>query len=389
MDHDPVKNNQKTILAVLSAFACTAAVTSFYYASRAVQAWSQKPLGPVLESSTPRQWQLPATWTVQPSAPPLSTITFAPTLNFGTSTPALSVLPLCYGLPPMTILAIGADQRSDDYKYGRADAIRVVRVDYISRRVSVLEFPRDLWVEIPEIYDNIKQDHDKLNTAYFYGNPGLHYWDQPSQGPGLLARTLELNFGVKVDHYIAVSMDVFVNLVDAIGGIDITLAEKVDGRTDSDRSKRLIFPAGDQHLSGEQALTLGRIRNVSVFSRAKHQNLVMCAVRKKMENIEVLPKMPEIIAAFRGRIQTDLTPTQISQLACLGTNFPRGNILFASFPRELFKPSQIYDPGLKQNVFIWNTDFHEVARYVEQFNNGSWPSSSKSGEPDADISSCP
>jgi len=288
----------------------------------------------------------------------------------------------------MSILAIGTDQRSDEYQYGRADAIRVVRVDYTSPRVSVLEFPRDLWVEIPEVYDNLGQDHDKLNTAYFYGNPGLHYWDHPNQGPGLLARTLELNFGVKVDHYIAVSMDVFVNLVDALGGIDITLAEKVDGRTGSDRSKRLIFPAGDQHLNGEQALTLGRIRNVSVFSRAKHQNLVMCAVRKRMENIDVLARMPEIISAFRDHIQTDLTPAQISQLACLGTGIPRGNILFASFPRELFKPNEIYDPALKQNVFIWDADFDEITRYVEQFNAGSWPLPATSAGPDPEMSSC-
>jgi len=382
-----MKKKQKTILAVLSAFACVAMVTSYYYASQALRTWSQQPLGPVLESPTSGPRQLPATWTVLPSAQPPSTITLAPTLSFETNTPA-SLLPSCFGLPPMTILAIGTDQRTDEYKYGRADAIRVVRVDYVSRRVSTLEFPRDLWVEIPEIADNLGQDHDKLNTAYFYGNPGLHYWDHPSEGPGLLARTLELNFGVKVDHYIAVSMDVFVNLVDAIGGIDITLAEEVDGRTASDRSARLLFPAGDQHLTGEQALTLGRIRNVSVFSRAKHQNLVMCAVRKKLESPESLMRMPQIISSFRDHIQTDLTPEQISQLACLGTSIPRSNILFASFPRELFVPNEIYHSVLKQDVFIWDADFDELTRYVEQFNSGSWPSPSTSAEPDTEMSSC-
>jgi LCP family protein required for cell wall assembly len=380
-----VKTRQKTILAVLSAFACVAAVVSFFYASQAYQAWSQKPLGPVLESATPGQRQLPATWTVPPSTP-VSTVTLAPTLVFETSTPLM--VPLCYGLPTMTLLAIGTDQRSDDYKYGRADAIRIIRADYLSRRISVLEFPRDLWVEIPEIYDNTGQDHDKLNTAYFYGNPGLHYWDHPSQGPGLLARTLELNFGVKVDHYVAVSMDVFVELVDALGGIDITLPEEVDGRTASDRSKRLYFPAGDLHLTGEQALTLGRIRNVSVFSRAKHQNLVMCAVRKKMESTEALTQMPEIISAFKDHIQTDLTPTQISQLACLGATVSRNNILFASFPRELFKPSEVYDRVLKQKVFIWDADFDELTRYVEQFNAGNWPQASSPTEADSEVSDC-
>jgi len=304
-----VKNKQKTILVFLSAFACVAAAVSFSYASQAYRAWSQKPLGPVLESATPAQKRLPATWTAPPSTP-ISTITLAPTLSFATSTPL--IMPLCYGLPPMTLLAIGTDQRADNYKYGRADAIRVIRADYIARRISVLEFPRDLWVEIPEIADNLEQDHDKLNTAYFYGNPGLHYWDHPSEGPGLLARTLELNFGVKVDHYVAVNMNVFVDLVDALGGIDVTLAEEVDGRTDGDRSKRLYFPAGDLHLDGEQALTLGRIRNVSVFSRAKHQNLVMCAAQKKLESPDAIMQTPQIIASFMDHIQTDLTPTQAS-----------------------------------------------------------------------------
>jgi LCP family protein required for cell wall assembly len=379
-----VKNKQKSILVGLSIFACVVVVVSFYYAGQVYLAWSQKPLGPVLESATPGQLQLPATWT---PPPPVSTVTLAPTVSFTVNTPL--PIPPCYGLPPMTILAIGTDQRSDEYKYGRADAIRLVRIDYIARRVSVLEFPRDLWVKIPEIEDHLKQDHDKLNTAYFYGNPGLHYWDHPSQGPGLLARTLELNFGAKVDHYVAVNMNVFVDLVDALGGIDITLPEEVDGRTAGDRSERLYFPAGDLHLTGEQALTLGRIRNVSVFTRAKHQNLVMCAVRKKMENLEAIDKAPGIIAAFQNRIQTDLTPAQIGQLACLGTSFPRNGILFASFPRELFKPTEVYDPDLKQKVFIWDADFHKMAGYVDQFNKGTWPVPSASSKPDPEVSSCP
>jgi len=380
-----VKNKQKNILVVLSTFACVTAVISFYYVNQAVQAWSQMPLGPVLESPTPGPRQLPATWTAAPSAAPISTVTLAPMLSFATNTPATPILPPCYGLPPMTILAIGTDQRSDEYKSGHADAIRLVRVDYIARSVAVLEFPRDLWVKIPEIEDNIKQDHDKLNTAYFYGNPGLNYWDHPSQGPGLLARTLELNFGAKADHYIAVSMDVFVDLVDALGGIDINLTQAVDGRTSSDRSKRLFFPAGEQHLTGEQALTLGRIRNVSVFSRAKHQNLVMCAVRKKMESPDALAQIPQIISSFKQHIQTDLTPMQISQLACLGATVPRSNILFASFPRELFKPSH---PDIKPNLFIWDADFKKISSYVEQFNKGAWPRPSSSAKPDPEVGNC-
>ncbi len=377
-----MKSQHKSILGILSIIACLFAAISLYVAGGAVQSWSQRPLGPVLE--TPTLLQLPATWT----STPFSTVTLAPTQNFSTSTPLPSGLPPCYGLPPMTVLAIGVDARSDEYKYGRADAIRLVRVDYTTRRIAVLEFPRDLWVYIPEIQDNLKRDHDKLNTAYFYGNPGLHYWDHPSAGPGLLARTLAENFGVQADHYIAVNMNVFVDLVDTLGGIDITLAEEIDGRTQGDRSARLYFPAGEQHLTGEQALTLGRIRNTSVFDRADHQNLVMCAVRKKMESPEALAQMPGIISSFQEHVQTDLSPVQISQLACLGTNIPQGNILFASFPRELFTASVAVAPGITGKPFIWVADFGELSRYVEEFNAGRWPSPVPSTEAEDEVDRC-
>jgi LCP family protein required for cell wall assembly len=288
----------------------------------------------------------------------------------------------------MTILAIGSDARSDEYRYGRADLIRAVRVDFGAQRVTLLEFPRDLWVRIPEVKDNLGTDRQKLNTAYTYGNPGLHFWDHPSQGPGLLARTLDQNFGLHADHYIAVNMNVFVSVVDALGGLDITLPEAVDGRTSSDRSERLIFQAGIQHLTGEQALTLARIRNVSVFARASHQNLVMCALREEIEKPATFLKIPSIISSFRNNIQTDLTPEQISQLACLGTTMPRGNIVFASFPRELFRPGTVYDPVLEQDVFIWHSDFDVIEDYVARFQLGVWPASSPFATPEPGTSSC-
>jgi len=378
-----MRNQQKIIIGILSVIACILAIMNLNYLVQIYLIWSQKPLGPVLEYPTP--WRLPATWTAPPVAPSM-TGTLVPTLVIETNTPLL--LSQCSALPTMTILAIGADAHSDEYQYGRADVIRVVRVNFMAQRVTMLEFPRDLWVEIPEISDNIGQDHDKLNTAYFYGNPGLKFWDHPSQGPGLLARTLDLNFGLRVDHYLAVSMDVFIDLVDTIGGIDVTLAETIDGRTPYDKSSRLFFPAGAQHLSGEQALTLARIRNISVFERAEQQNLVMCALRKKMENPETLMQIPAIISSFKDHIQTDLTPEQISQLACLGTHLPPGNILFAGFPRELFKPSKIYDPALKQNVFIWDTDFNQLRDYVKQFNAGVWPVQSIFSTPEPEMNGC-
>ena len=368
---------QKTTLGVLSIVACGIWLTLLSTASKTYQTWSGQPLGPTL--AYPTQLQLPATWTASP-APSQPTLTLVPTLSLETATPASPFL-ACKALPTMTVLAIGTDVRPGQKRYGLTDVMRAVRVDFVAQRVTTLEFPRDLWVEIPGIEHNLKTDHQKLNTAYAYGSPEF--------GPGFLARTLSLNFGLKVDHYIVANMNVFAEVVDALGGLDVTIPPGgIDGRTSTDRSERLIFLEGSQHLNGAQSLTLARMRKGSVFARAEHQNMVMCALRKKIESPETLLRLPAIINTFMNNIQTDLTPDQLSQLACLGTQMPRSNILFASFPRELFKSAEVYDPVLQQDVSIWEVNFDSLRNYVSQFQAGTWPSTSPFETVEPETSSC-
>ena len=103
---------------------------------------------------------------------------------------------------------------------------------------------------------------------------------------------------------------------------------------------------------------------------------------------ETLFRLPAIIDSFIRNIQTDLTPEQISQLACLGTGMPRENILFASFPLWVFEPGETYDPVLKQNVFVWDANFGTLRGYVTKFNQGTWPTISTDGTPEPETSGC-
>src|SRR5688500_15285857 len=136
---------------------------------------------------------------ISPSATPTTSATLTATVT-QTSTPTLTPTPtevpaLCGGPRVMFILLVGSDARKDSYAIGLADSIRLIRVDFVEASIQVLAFPRDLYVEIPEI-----ADHDitqgKLNQAFLYGNPGYNYYDGPGQGPGLLARALEHNFEI-------------------------------------------------------------------------------------------------------------------------------------------------------------------------------------------------
>lgn len=363
-------NFQKVILSFLSVIAMgLLAFVLWVYNG----AW-QQPLGPSLSTSTP--FDLPSTWTPDPNA----TATRPSTPQPVSATPA-SPKPteytgtgLCGAPPVMNILAVGSDARANSYNYGLADVIRLIRIDFVNPKVTILEFPRDLWVEIPDIADNLNgQHHEKLNQAYLYGNHGFGYTDDPAQGPGLLARTLTLNFGTQIDHYAAVNMRTFEKIVSAVGGIDVYLPDAVDGRTSDDKSDRLVFKAGTLHLDGPRALTLARIRIEGTFARADNQNRVLCALRAKLTHPDVITKIPQLIQSFKGAVQTDLSPEQLGQLACIGTQIEPGNIVFASFPEEHFKSTRILDPVFDKKVFIWDVDFDVLREYIARFNAGTWP----------------
>lgn len=360
--------SQKIIIAFLFVTAAMLIAIVGYTGWEAYTAWAEQPLGAALPTSPYTPIPLPPTWTASP-APSAFAIKRQIT-PFPTSTPYAP--PRCGGPRVMTILAIGSDTRGTSYTWGLSDVMRVVRVDFVMPRVTVLDFPRDLWVEIPYISDNLNgQDHEKLNQAYLYGNPGdgFHYWGDPSAGPGLLARTLDLNFGVKVDHYIAVNMKTFVRMVDAVDGIDITLDKPIDG-TDNP-----IFQAGAHHLDGTEALALARNRTDGVFSRGENQDIVLCALQKKLTSPAVVTNIPDLIKSFEGSVQTDLSPEIMGQLGCLATQLPRQNITFYSFPEYLFTGTRIYDPVFNKDVFIWDADFNVLRQYVAQFQAGLWPAS--------------
>lgn len=368
-----MSRSEKSIVVLLALVAVGLWITVAYKFN---QAW-QQPLGPPLAlptytstfapeisetASLPRATAGP-TNTMLPGVPTLTPYV-APTPNY----------PVCGGPPKMTLLAIGSDTRESGYLYGLADVIRLVRIDFSIPRVTVLEFPRDLWVEIPDIDNHYGITYGKLNETYFYGNKGMGYYKGQGEGPGLLARTLDLNFGAHPDHYVAGNMWTFVRVIDTIGGIDVYLPRNVDGRKpDQTTRSDLFFGAGPHHLNGTQTLMLARIRQNTVFERVEQQNWILCGVRKSLLQPQNLTKLPEIIDAFDGAVQTDLSPQQISQLACVLPKLNPQNITFVSFPTDLLVGDRTYDIGVQKDVFIWRANFDTLRLYVSAFDAGIWP----------------
>ena len=293
-----------------------------------------------------------------------------------TPTPTLTLTPteipaLCGGPRVMFILLVGSDARQDSYSIGLADSMRLVRVDFVDASIQVLAFPRDLYVEIPEIEDHDGITHGKLNQAFLYGNPGYKYYDGPGQGPGLLALTLEHNFGAHVDHYVAVNLQTFVRIIDTLGGIDINLPYVIDGRVKGSRDPNRYFAAGEQHLNGYRTMLLARLRPGGDLQRLEIQNIIMRALADKLLSPTAVLKFLQLIRSFEGSIQTDLRPQEISRLLCLRSKVDTENIDFLSIPDTLFKNERVRDPVLG-NTSILDADFEVLADYVKRFSDGLW-----------------
>ncbi|MCZ4100124.1 LCP family protein [Streptomyces sp. So13.3] len=152
----------------------------------------------------------------------------------------------------------------------RTDSMMVLHVG--DNGNTMLSLPRDSYVTIPAFTG--QQSHKrypaathKLNRAYADG------------GPELLTRTVEFNTGLHIDHYAEIGFSGFVNLVDALGGVDMCLDKPL-----KDKASGADFPAGCQTLDGKQGLAfvrqrhqeadqdLGRMRNQQKFlSSLAHQ----------------------------------------------------------------------------------------------------------------------
>ena len=138
---------------------------------------------------------------------------------------------------PVFILALGNDGRPGDTST-RGDAIHLIGVNPVSRKATILDFPRDTSLAIPG------HGRDKVNASHVFG------------GAALQAQTLGNAVGVKVPYAIDTNFDGFIGLVNDMGGLQVNVPEPM-----SDHFSGANFQPGPQKLSGPQALAYARNRH--------------------------------------------------------------------------------------------------------------------------------
>ncbi len=186
---------------------------------------------------------------------------------------------------PVTILILGRDSRDTESERGRADTIMLLYLDPGRNTGSLLSIPRDTLVEIPGYGD------DKINAAYAYG------------GEELMVKTVTDFLHVEINHYVTLDFEGFVQLVDALGGVDVEI-----DRPQVDPKSGANFSPGNHHLTGEQALAYSRSRSTESGDIGRiqlQQHLFRELVRQKL-NVKYMSNIPYYFNILIENTRTDL-----------------------------------------------------------------------------------
>jgi LCP family protein required for cell wall assembly len=219
----------------------------------------------------------------------------------------------------VNLLLLGADKRPDENIY-RTDTIIVLTLDPETMSAGMLSIPRDLWVPIPGYEEN------RINQAYVLGEIKKY----PGGGPALAMRTIQEFLGIPIHGYVLVDFDGFVKLMDQIGGIDVTVEKAINDTqypTDDYGFQEVHIPAGLVHMDGDLALKYARVRHGSDdIDRGKRQQQVLLAARDKALRLNLIPKLPSLMATIMGTVKTDLQPGEILALAKLANQVDTAQI---------------------------------------------------------------
>jgi LCP family protein required for cell wall assembly len=225
-----------------------------------------------------------------------------------------------------TVLAMGLDRRPGEEGLAyRTDTMMVISIDPATARIGILSIPRDLFVEVPGYYEL-----QRINSAMVLGEVR-----QSGMGPTLTMQTVQYNLGIRVHAYLAVDFNAVIELVDAIGGIDVTIDYTINDRRFPDLNygyDPFYLPAGSHHLNGYDALRFARTRHGdSDIERAERQQQVIYAIRDRILNLEMLPQLifqaPSLLNAWSDNVYTGLSLDQMIELALYVKDIPQENLI--------------------------------------------------------------
>jgi LCP family protein required for cell wall assembly len=240
----------------------------------------------------------------------------------------------------LNVLLIGSDQRDGaNAKYGRAvgersDTIILLHFSPGGKKAIGISFPRDSMVQLPECKTatgrTIPGGLNMINSSFNNG------------GAGCTMHTLETLTGIRVDHFVKVDFSGFKRVVDALGGVEICLPQRVD-----DQDSKLHLTAGRHIVRGDQALAYVRNRHGlgdgSDTDRIKRQQKFLGAVVKKATSNGTLSNPSKLYSFFDAATKSvttdkDFSIDEMKKVAGSLQGMSAGKVQFITVPWGAYAP---------------------------------------------------
>lgn len=204
------------------------------------------------------------------------------------------------------ILLLGTDKY--DEKLTAADAIMILTIDKVNKKVKLCSLMRDLYLDPPEGYSKTNLNYTIISGGY----------DQ-------ILKTINTNFNLQIDKFIQVNLNSLPKIIDKLGGVEMEITEEelqhinkyIDNIDKGNNTKtEHISYAGKQLLNGTQAAAYCRIRYTSGrdYKRTERQRDVLEALFIKMKNTNAT-KIPGLVNDLLPLVSTNLTNTELLSLS--------------------------------------------------------------------------
>jgi LCP family protein required for cell wall assembly len=282
------------------------------------------------------------------SAPPDESDAPEPTLtqppSQGTALPDVTIPPWD-GTERLNILLIGSDQRPREGTYN-TDTLIVVSIDPTTKQVAMFSLPRDS-SNVPLPSGPLRNAYgatypNKINSLFtaIRNRPDLVPGNNRTRGYNGLKAVLGELYRLDIKYFVEVNFDGFKKVVDAMGGVTINVQIPVVDESypsDTGRLSRVYIPTGIQHMTGAQALVYARSRHSGAgdFDRAARQQRVLTSLREQADVAALVPRIPELLAAVKATVKTDIPQADLAKLAGLADSIDTKNIrsYVFSYPR--------------------------------------------------------
>ena len=235
----------------------------------------------------------------------------------------------------LNVMLFGEDNRQED-DHGRTDTMIMLTIDNHHKKIKLTSFQRDSYVYIPG------HGYDKINASYTLG------------GAKLSIKTIESNFGIKIDRYAVVDFESFTKIIDTLGGIDLELtADEIEyinyqmyknGQVESRNT--ITDPPGMVHLDGMEALWYARNRGLQIgeddneigikgddWDRTARQRKLLTKMFNDMKSADIT-KIVSIVSSVGPMITTNLKKDEITALVSHATTYLQYEIEQYYIPEE-------------------------------------------------------